>query len=153
MILPMRKLFFLFFYFIFICVYAQEKIQLNGTWKFALARTEQEVNSLSKFYSPDFFNNRFKEIPVPSNWAVLGYEEPVYRGFNNNKASEGFYIRNFNVSRNVSSERVLLHFGGVWSSAEVWLNGKPIGRHDSGYTSFAFDVSKEINKEIGRAHV
>ncbi len=142
----MRKLFFLFFYFIFICVYAQEKIQLNGTWKFALARTEQEANSLSKFYSSDFFNNRFKEIPVPSNWAVLGYEEPVYRGFNNNKASEGFYIRKFNVSRNVSSERVLLHFGGVWSSAEVWLNGKPIGRHDSGYTSFAFDVSKEINK-------
>ncbi|WP_303005575.1 sugar-binding domain-containing protein [Bacteroides congonensis] len=40
--------------------------------------------------------------------------------------------------------RVLFHFGGVWSSAEVWLNGKFLGRHDSGYTSFAFDVSGKL---------
>ena len=41
----------------------------------------------------------------------------------------------------------MLHFGGVWSSAEVWLNGKFLGRHDSGYTSFAFDVSGKLKTD------
>ena len=78
---------------------------------------------------------------------VLGYEEPVYRGFKENKASEGFYLHKFETPEGWDGKRVLLHFGGVWSSAEVWLNGKFLGRHDSGYTSFAFDVSGKLKTD------
>lgn len=42
---------------------------------------------------------------------------------------------------------MLLHFGGVWSSAEVWINGTNMGRHDSGFTSFAMDVTKVVKFE------
>ena len=38
----------------------------------------------------------------------------------------------------------LLYTSGVWSSAEVWLNGNELGRHDCGYTSFAFDVTNKL---------
>lgn len=140
-------------------VFAQERINLNGNWLFALAKTEVEADQLSKFYGVTFNSNSFKPTPVPSNWAVQGYEEPIYRGFKkdkteedkaeedkagDDKASEGFYLHDFNVPADWKGKNILLHFGGVWSSADVWLNGKLIGTHHGGYTSFAFDVDGEI---------
>ena len=121
---------------------------LNGAWKFSLARNEGEAERLARFYEEGFDIRTFKESPVPSNWAVLGYEEPIYRGFTDDRASEGFYLRDFTPPDAMSGKRVLLHFGGVWASADVWLNGKPLGRHDSGYTSFAFDVTDGLRAGV-----
>lgn len=124
---------------------SQEVYNLNGTWKFAFAKTKKEADRLDKFYLYQFADEKFQPIPVPSNWAILGFEEPVYGGFQGQEASEGFYIREFSLPTNWENKRVLLHFGGVWSSAEVWLNGKHLGRHDSGYTSFSFDITNALN--------
>lgn len=126
---------------------AQEQISLNGTWDFALAKTGEEALRLENFHAPEFTNNDFKPIPIPSNWAVLGYEEPVYRGFKEDTASEGFYLHTFTVPKDWNEKRVLLHFGGVWSSAEVWLNGQYLGRHDSGYTSFSFNATGKLKTD------
>lgn len=126
---------------------AQEQVSLNGTWDFTLAKTGEEALRLENFHAPEFTNNDFKPIPVPSNWAVLGYEEPVYRGFKEGTASEGFYLHTFTVPKDWNEKRVLLHFGGVWSSAEVWLNGQYLGRHDSGYTSFSFNATGKLKTD------
>ena len=126
---------------------AQEQVSLNGTWDFALAKTGEEALRLENFHAPELTNNDFKPIPVPSNWAVLGYEEPVYRGFKEDTASEGFYLHTFTVPKDWNEKRVLLHFGGVWSSAEVWLNGQYLGRHDSGYTSFSFNATGKLKTD------
>lgn len=127
--------------------YAQNEMSLNGTWRFALAATEEEATQMAGFYKPEFNTQLFKPIPVPSNWAVLGYEEPVYRGFEGNKASEGFYLRQFTVPPQWKERRLLLHFGGVWSSAEVWVNGRVVGVHHGGYNSFAFDVTDKVRTD------
>lgn len=42
------------------------------------------------FYKSDFQANDFHEITVPSCWAILGYEEPVYRTWKDEPQSEGF---------------------------------------------------------------
>lgn len=104
-------------------VLAQERINLSGTWQFAFAANQKEADRLERFYTSDFAKSKFKSTPVPSNWALLGYEEPVYRGFKDNQAGEGFYVREFTIPQDWKDKRILLHFGGVWSSAEVWLNG------------------------------
>jgi beta-galactosidase len=139
-----RTFFAVIISFINIHVFAQEHINLNGSWLFAIAKTGEEADKLSQFYNNQFDSSTFKPIPVPSNWAVLGFEEPVYRGFEDNKASEGFYLYDFKVPANWAEKNIVLHFGGVWSSAEVWLNGSRIGTHHGGYTSFAFNVESKI---------
>lgn len=116
---------------------------LNGAWSFAMAPTEAAADAMAGFYKPGYDLSAFKPTPVPSNWAVQGFEEPHYKAFNG-EASQGFYLTHFTPPADVKDKRVLLKFGGVWSSAEVWLNGKPLGRHDSGYTSFAYDVSSAL---------
>lgn len=128
-------------------VLAQERINLSGTWQFAFAANQKEADRLERFYTSDFAKSKFKSTPVPSNWALLGYEEPVYRGFKDNQAGEGFYVREFTIPQDWKDKRILLHFGGVWSSAEVWLNGNELGRHDCGYTSFAFDVTNKLKAD------
>lgn len=130
---------------------AQEEtmVSLNGQWKFCFAKDAVTADRLvaDGFYEKKYNAALFDDIQVPSNWAVLGYEEPVYRGFTDDKASEGLYIRHFDLPPSFAGKRLLLRFGGVWNSAEVWLNGQWIGRHDSGYTSFAFDVTGKANKK------
>ncbi|HSC55282.1 MAG TPA: glycoside hydrolase family 2 TIM barrel-domain containing protein [Phnomibacter sp.] len=142
-----KKLSFILFLFIGFQALAQEQISLNGNWKFALAKTEKEAVQLKDFFQPDFAPSSFVSIPVPSNWAVLGFEEPVYRGFEKDTASEGFYLYDFNIPKGWAGKRLLLNFGGVWSSAEVWLNGVYVGIHESGYTSFSFNVSGKLKED------
>lgn len=132
---------------------AQNTITISGNdqWQFRLAKTAAEADEIVKngFGQEDYSATGFLKVYVPSNWAVQGFEEPVYRGFSdktktdnsNDQASEGLYIRHFELPASFAGKRLLLHFGGVWNSAEVWLNGKWMGRHDSGYTSFSFDAT------------
>jgi beta-galactosidase len=122
---------------------SNEAIPLNGTWQFSLAPDDTAADQMSGFYQPGFDRSKFVTIPVPSNWAMQGFEPPHYKPFKD-QASQGFYLHRFNVPASWKGKRVLLHFGGVWDSAEVWLNGKLLGRHDSGYTAFAFEVTPNL---------
>lgn len=116
-------------------------LSLDGTWRFALAPDADAAEAMRTFYTADYDTSAFAPIPVPGNWTTFGFEEPHYI---NGTASEGFYRHVFDAPAAVDGRRVLLHFGGVWQSAEVWLNGQLLGRHDSGFTGFAFDASKII---------
>lgn len=122
---------------------ANAGISLNGDWHFCYAKDKEMADSLvaQGFYNPDFDLSAFDVIPVPSCWPVLGYEEPVYRGFKDDKASEGLYVKKFIAPKSFGGKDSSIDFGGVWNSAEVWLNGHWLGRHDSGYTSFSMNTA------------
>ena len=125
---------------------AQENISLNGLWQFALAKNEKAIKSLDNFYTPGYSNKQFHSIPVPSNWAVLGYEEPVYSGFKDDIPGTGYYLKEFSISsEQLEGKRVLLQFDGVWSAADVWLNGQYLGKHTCGYTPFSFEVTEKLD--------
>jgi len=116
---------------------------LNGNWQFTLARGDAEVGRLEQsFHKPGFDATSFRPLRVPANWAMEGFEEPQYGHMKD--AGTGFYLHRFEVPADWSQKRILLHFDGVWDSAEVWLNGVNLGRHDSGFTSFAFEVQNYI---------
>lgn len=53
-----------------------------------------------------------------------------------------WYRRSFNLKENQLTGSVLLHFGAVDFSAEVFVNGKRVGSHIGGYTPFSFDISE-----------
>jgi beta-galactosidase len=50
---------------------------LNGLWKFHwVPRPEYRPVD---FYKPSYDVSKWKDIPVPSNWEVMGYGTPFYR--------------------------------------------------------------------------
>jgi len=124
------------------CAQTSQVISLDGTWDFAFAADAAAADHLAGFYQDGFQGASFRPIPVPSNWALQGFEEPIYS--RTRQGGEGFYVLRFQAPASLMGKRVLLHFGGVWDSAEVWLNSTPLGRHDSGFTGFAFDVTPDI---------
>lgn len=52
-----------------------------------------------------------------------------------------WYKKEFTVPENWSTDLVFLHFGAVDYYAEIWINGKSVGSHRGGYTSFYFDIT------------
>ncbi|MCC5804710.1 MAG: hypothetical protein JJU00_00150 [Opitutales bacterium] len=118
-----------------------DPISLNGEWKFKWTADKKEADAYRWFYEEGYDYSDFDTIPVPSNWTTHGFEEPHYV---DGTEAEGFYVRTFTVPEEVDGLRALLHFGGVWASAEVWLNGYNLGRHDSGFTPFGYDIRDHL---------
>lgn len=52
-----------------------------------------------------------------------------------------WYRRTFGVPDDWRQDRVLLHFGAVDWSAEIWINGKYAGGHRGGYDPFTIDIT------------
>lgn len=125
---------------------AASVVSLNGTWQFAHAPTEAAAQVLAGFHQPGFDSSAFHPLPVPSNWALHGFEQPTYKKFADKQGAQGFYLKRFQLPAGWNDKRVLLRFGGVWAAAEVWLNGQLLGNHDSGFTEFAFDLTPHIKK-------
>ena len=130
---------------------------LNGTWKFHLV-SEPSQRPLD-FHAEGFDFSSWDEIPVPSCWEMQGYDRPIYANveyphdntppyiqarpkFNDGGKNYGInpvgsYIKEFTVPQDWMSRRTFLHFDGIYSAANVWVNG-----HYAGYTQGANNVSE-----------
>ena len=56
-----------------------------------------------------------------------------------------WYRRTFTADNAWNGEYVKLVFYSVNYIADVWINGTHVGYHEGGYTSFAFDISSNLN--------
>ncbi|MGA2264507.1 MAG: sugar-binding domain-containing protein, partial [Acidobacteriota bacterium] len=136
---------------------------LNGQWKFNwVPRPEQRPVDFCK---PEFDVSSWKEIPVPSNWQVLGYGTPYYRnaGYTiqkdwpkvmseppkNYTAYEernpvGSYRRDFDVPTNWNGRRIFLTFDGVDSAFFLWVNGQQVGFSVNSRNAAEFDITPYV---------
>ncbi len=123
---------------------------LNGTWKFNWVR--KPADRPADFYTPDYDVSDWDDIPVPSNWEILGYDVPIYtdvaypfrpdpphvpQDYN----PVGSYRTTFTVPEDWNDRQVFLHFGGVKSAAYVWVNGQEVGYTQGSKTPAEFDIT------------
>jgi beta-galactosidase len=57
----------------------------------------------------------------------------------------GWYRKTFTIDRADGENTAYLNFDGVFMNSEMWINGKYVGRHSYGYTSFYFDITPYLN--------
>jgi hypothetical protein len=55
-----------------------------------------------------------------------------------------WYRTSFDVPELKDGRRALVRFGAVDYFSEVYVNGKPVGTHEGGYTPFEFDVTEAV---------
>eukprot|EP01051_Picozoa_sp_SAG22_P022706 SAG22_NODE_5545_length_995_cov_1.305804_1_plen_254_part_01 len=60
-----------------------------------------------------------------------------------------WYRKHFHLDAAFSSKNVTLLFEGVFRSSDVWLNGKHLGHHSSGYTGARFELGPESGAFFG----
>lgn len=57
----------------------------------------------------------------------------------------GWYRKHFEAPGGWEGRRTLVEFDGVFQDAEVFVNGRAVGRHQGGYTGFSFDVTPALH--------
>ncbi len=136
---------------------------LNGMWKFNWVAWPQQRPV--DFYKPSFDVSGWKEIPVPSNWQVLGYGTPYYRNMGyifkkdyphvmseppknytayKERNPVGSYRREFEVPQNWKDRRIFLTFDGVDAGFFLWINGEKVGYSINSRNAAEFDITKYV---------
>ena len=141
-------------------------LSLNGTWRFHFV-SEPSQRPMD-FWKEGYDVSTWDTIPVPSNWEMQGYDRPIYAnveyphsntppyikarpGFNDGGANYGInpvgsYVRTFQVPDNWDGRRTLIHFGGIYSAAFVWLNGHYVGYTQGANNVAEFDLTDFLHK-------
>ena len=102
---------------------------------------------------PAFNDSSWRRVDLPHDWSLEdlpGTTSPfsidaisqVNGGFTT--GGTGWYRKTFRVPSDLSDKHFIILFEGVYMNAELWLNGVNIGRNPYGYTSFWFDITKNI---------
>lgn len=127
---------------------------LNGTWKFNWV--PKPADRPLDFWKEDYDTSKWDDIPVPSNWQVLGYGIPIYVNIrypwsptdppnipdDNNPV--GSYKKTFTVPADWDGREIFLHFDGVESNAYVWINGKKVGYSQGSRTPAEFNITSYV---------
>lgn len=127
---------------------------LNGVWKFHFA--EDVDKAPETFYENGYDVSSWAEIQVPSCWEMQGFGYPIYTNtaypfkfvppFITRDNPVGSYVRTFTVPQSWEGGRVILHFGGVYSGHQVWVNGKEVGYSEDSCLPSEFDITDLLNK-------
>jgi len=105
---------------------------------------------------PSFDDSAWREINVPHDWVVeqdfVHDDDGLYTQHGSKPTGRkfpesciGWYRRTFDVPATDKGQRLSVEFDGVFRDSLVWLNGHLLGREQSGYTSFAYDMTDFIN--------
>ena len=96
---------------------------LNEGWRF--------------FYSWDSEAQEAEYVSLPHCWdSVLGASSYY--------SSTANYTRNVTIPAEWSERRLFMRFGGVNSVADLFVNGRYVGTHKGGYTSFTMEITQFV---------
>ena len=139
----------------------REIVSLDGQWLFHWSRKPEERPV--DFYREDYDVSSWGKITVPGNWQTQGYGVPIYTNmvypFRRNRPSVtseppkdwtayenrnpvGSYVTFFDVTKDMLSKNLILHFGGVHSAMYLWVNGQKVGYSQNSMSPAEFDVTK-----------
>ena len=133
---------------------------LNGEWIFSLVDepSKRPLDFMNEGY--DFSN--WDTIPVPSNWEMLGYDQPIYcnveyphesnypyiqrrEGYDGYGVNPvGSYHKTVTLPEDWNDKQIFLHFGGIYSAAYVWVNGEKVGYTQGANNDHEFDVTPYV---------
>ena len=110
-------------------------------------------NRFSLPFINSFNDSLWEQLDLPHDWAVaLPYDknDSKFKGYRkiggrSPENSVGWYRKKLSFNESDKGKRIYLEFDGVFRDARVWFNGVYLGRHESGYTGFSFDVSELVN--------
>ncbi|MBS5521000.1 MAG: DUF4981 domain-containing protein [Clostridiales bacterium] len=145
---------------------------LNGVWRFCLCESPEDFQA--GCIGENFDDTGWDEIPVPSNWELLGYGKPVYTNiaypfksqegrerfevemipgqyelnapFVPSKNLTGCYRRTFDIPSYFMERDIFIDFGGVEACFYLWINGKIVGYSQDSKLNAEFDITDYVRQ-------
>lgn len=143
-----RCLYFLLLSVLSVTSYAQPAKQLfDDSWSFA-------PGDFTNASSPDFDSKSWRVLDLPHDWSIEGKTDaknPMAGAGGSFPAGTGWYRKSFTMPANWKGKQVAVYFEGVYTEAEVFINGHALGKHPYGYTSFYYNLTPYL--KAGAANV
>ena len=112
-------------------------LNLNGEWDYSLNNDKVKPKYKRKII-----------VPFPIESPLSGVKHKILQ-----PGMTLWYRRIIDLTKLKNNGRFLLHFGAVDQFTEVFINNKKVGEHDGGYTSFYFDITNYINKDLTKTEI
>ncbi len=139
----------------------RQRLLLDFGWKFHFGDDVVPFERLDKAgvnpgpAGPSFNDLNWRTLNLPHDWAVeLPFQrdgadgnhgfKPIGPGWPSN--SIAWYRRSFRLPAGSDGERLSLEFDGVYRNCHVFVNGYLVGHHESGYSSFRYDITDVANR-------
>jgi beta-galactosidase len=145
----------------------REQLLFDFGWKFQLGNADdpdrdlgfgknQEVFSKTgtfEFAKVGFDDSKWRALKLPHDWGVElpfvwddslashGFK-PIGRKYP--ETSVGWYRREFDVPATNAGQRLTVEFDGAFRDVLVFVNGCYLGRNESGYATFRYDITDFI---------
>lgn len=116
------------------------KVLFDASWKFSLG-DEQAASKL------EYNDSKWRSVTLPHDWSIehqVDKDAPAGNDGGYYPTGIGWYRKSFVAPASFKGEKVYLYFEGVYMNSSVYVNGKLIGGHPYGYTSFFCDASSVI---------
>ena len=143
----------------------QEIQSLDGEWQFHWSKDPE--SRPADFYREDYDVSGWDKIKVPGNWQLQGFGKPIYVNsqypFHRDQPSVtsepnkdwyaydhrnpvGSYVTFVDVTKEMLTKNLILHFGGVHSAFYVWVNGQKVGYSQNSMSPAEFNITKYVRK-------
>ena len=149
-----------------------EIVSLDGTWLFRWSK--DPASRPADFFREDYDVSQWDRIAVPGNWQLQGFGRPIYVNMRypfhrdkprvmgepdrdwyayDHRNPVGSYVTFVEVTKEMLSKHLVLHFGGVHSAMYVWVNGRQVGYSQNSMSPAEFDVTGYMREGKNRVAV
>ena len=111
-------------------LYRESWMSLNGLWEYAIT-ADRTI--------PETFDG-YITVPFSPETALSGVQKQLKSG------EYLWYRRTVTLPETFADRRVILHFGAVDQTADVWVNGIHAVSHVGGYLPFDAEITKMLGK-------
>jgi beta-galactosidase len=91
-------------------------------------------------------DRQWQRVHLPHDYVLdgagKGYSSANDRSHGYLPVQMAWYRKHFVIPQSDEGKILRLQFDGVFRDSEVWLNGRFLGKHPSGYTPFGFDITQ-----------
>jgi beta-galactosidase len=111
---------------------------LDAGWRFTQASPAGGVEA------PAFDDARWSAVELPHTWNRIGNGGTERSPLSNNVQGVGWYRLHFKPPAAAPGSRYFLQFDAVGAVADVWVNGRYLGKHAGAFSRFRFDATSSI---------
>ena len=120
-------------------------LSLDGAWK--LNDKEKGEGERERLFDVSTDDSRWRTVQVPGSVHTQILKYPAYYTHEAEWISfkEWWYRRSFRVPGSMKGKRLRLQFAATDYYADIWLNGKKLGRHEGYIDPYEFEVTDDLN--------
>lgn len=124
-------------------------VDLNGRWRFSPTHDQRPTNNhnviesdLPLYADPRLNRRDWDVVDVPGVWQRYAERYSIYEGV-------CWFYREFSIDFTPQDgDLVRVHFGGVNYRADVYVNGRHAGTHESAYTAFSMNITPLLHEGV-----